>query len=120
MGLIAEAYASSSAESKTKSLSQCLSCSWGISAISRTNERCPKVGEGESFPQFHCTDTSCDTADEGEALAHRLGCKFVESSAKTCVNVEKAYYTVVSRPVGPYDVVVLSTDAPSPREFRSG
>lgn len=33
--------------------------------------------------------------DEGQALAQRLGCRFVESSAKTCVNVEKAYYTVV-------------------------
>jgi hypothetical protein len=39
---------------------------------------------------------SSSDADEGQALAQRLGCKFVESSAKTCVNVEKAYYTVVS------------------------
>lgn len=32
---------------------------------------------------------------EGQALARRLGVDFVETSAKTCVNVEKAYYTVV-------------------------
>lgn len=32
---------------------------------------------------------------EGQALARRLGVGFVETSAKTCVNVEKAYYTVV-------------------------
>lgn len=32
---------------------------------------------------------------EGQALARRLGVSFVETSAKTCVNVEKAYYTVV-------------------------
>jgi len=45
--------------------------------------KCDKVNEREV------------SRDEGQALANRLGCKFVESSAKTCVNVEKAYYTVV-------------------------
>ncbi|KAJ2184409.1 RAS2 protein [Coemansia sp. RSA 532] len=28
-------------------------------------------------------------------MARRLGCDFVESSAKTCINVEKAFYTTV-------------------------
>lgn len=35
------------------------------------------------------------SVEEGKALARRLGVGFVETSAKTCVNVEKAYYTVV-------------------------
>jgi len=28
-------------------------------------------------------------------MARELGCEFIESSAKTCVNVERAFYTVV-------------------------
>ncbi|KAK0552118.1 RAS2 protein [Tilletia horrida] len=32
---------------------------------------------------------------EGQALANRLGCTFVESSAKTFVNVERAFFTLV-------------------------
>lgn len=35
------------------------------------------------------------STEEGKALARRLGVGFVETSAKTCINVEKAYYTVV-------------------------
>jgi small GTP-binding protein len=33
--------------------------------------------------------------DEGQALAKRLGCEFVETSAKTRSNLELAYYTAV-------------------------
>ncbi|KAK9766296.1 RAS2 protein [Basidiobolus ranarum] len=33
--------------------------------------------------------------EEGLGLARRLGCEFIESSAKTAVNVEKAFYSVV-------------------------
>lgn len=51
--------------------------------IMLVGNKCDKVNEREV------------TKEEGQALAHRLGCKFIESSAKTCVNVEKAYYTVV-------------------------
>ncbi|KAH7131025.1 ras family-domain-containing protein [Dactylonectria macrodidyma] len=32
---------------------------------------------------------------EGHALAHELGCNFVETSAKDCRNVEQAFYDVV-------------------------
>lgn len=32
---------------------------------------------------------------EGEACAKQLRCDFTEASAKTCVNVEKAFYSVV-------------------------
>lgn len=35
------------------------------------------------------------STQEGSALAKRLGCDFVEASAKNCVNVEKAFYEVV-------------------------
>lgn len=33
--------------------------------------------------------------EEGAALAKKLGCEFVETSAKTRSNLEVAYYTVV-------------------------
>ncbi|KAK9717039.1 RAS2 protein [Basidiobolus ranarum] len=33
--------------------------------------------------------------EEGLGLAKRLGCEFIESSAKTAINVEKAFYSVV-------------------------
>ncbi|KIS70468.1 small G-protein Ras2 [Mycosarcoma maydis] len=51
--------------------------------IMLVGNKCDKVNEREV------------SREEGQALAHRLGCKFIESSAKTCVNVERAYYTVV-------------------------
>ena len=33
--------------------------------------------------------------EEGMSMARKLECEFIESSAKTCVNVERAFYTVV-------------------------
>jgi GTPase KRas protein len=51
--------------------------------IMLVGNKCDKVNEREV------------SREEGQALAQRLGCKFIESSAKTCVNVERAYYTVV-------------------------
>ncbi|CAD6910348.1 unnamed protein product [Tilletia caries] len=53
--------------------------------IMLVGNKCDKVQEREV------------SKEEGQALANRLGCKFVESSAKTCVNVERAYYTVPYR-----------------------
>lgn len=35
------------------------------------------------------------THEEGQTLASTLGCKFLETSAKTCVNVERSFYTLV-------------------------
>jgi GTPase KRas len=35
------------------------------------------------------------STQEGNSLARDLGCKFAEVSAKTCVNVQKAFYDVV-------------------------
>ncbi|CAG8637065.1 7721_t:CDS:1, partial [Ambispora gerdemannii] len=33
--------------------------------------------------------------EDGMNMSRRLGCEFVETSAKTCVNVERAFHTVV-------------------------
>ncbi|KAI8075147.1 small GTPase superfamily [Gongronella butleri] len=33
--------------------------------------------------------------EEGFQMAKHLGCDFIETSAKTCVNVERSFYTVV-------------------------
>jgi GTPase KRas protein len=33
--------------------------------------------------------------EEGMNMARKLKCEFIESSARTCVNVERAFYTVV-------------------------
>lgn len=35
------------------------------------------------------------STQEGSALAKELGCDFVETSAKSCINVEKAFFDVV-------------------------
>jgi len=35
------------------------------------------------------------TTDQGEALASKFGCKFLEVSAKTKVNVEQIFYDLV-------------------------
>ena len=35
------------------------------------------------------------STQEGSALAKQLGCDFVEASAKSCINVERAFYDVV-------------------------
>jgi GTPase KRas protein len=34
---------------------------------------------------------------EGYDLARKLGCEFVEASAKNCINVERAFYDVVRK-----------------------
>ncbi|KAI9024302.1 small GTPase superfamily [Phycomyces nitens] len=33
--------------------------------------------------------------DEGQAMAKSFNCEFIETSAKTCVNVERSFYSVV-------------------------
>ncbi|CAM0135417.1 unnamed protein product [Umbelopsis sp. WA50703] len=33
--------------------------------------------------------------DEGAAMARKMHCEFIETSAKTCVNVERSFYNVV-------------------------
>lgn len=46
------------------------------------------------------------TTEQGEALAAKFGCKFLEASAKTKVNVEQIFYDLVrqinaANPPGP-------------------
>lgn len=45
--------------------------------------------------------------EEGAALAKRLGCEFVETSAKTRSNLELAYYTVVRMGQSPFYSTVV-------------
>lgn len=33
--------------------------------------------------------------EEGFQMGKKLGCEFIETSAKTCVNIERSFYTVV-------------------------
>ena len=33
--------------------------------------------------------------EEGLDMARKLRCEFIETSAKTCVNVERAFFTIV-------------------------
>jgi len=54
--------------------------------------RCPIM-----LAASHCdriTERQVST-EEGHALAKRLGCEFLECSAKNGINVEKAFYNVV-------------------------
>jgi GTPase KRas protein len=55
-------------------------------------ERVPVILVGNKSDQVDSREVS---TQEGQAMARRLGCEFVETSAKTCVNVEKAFYSVV-------------------------
>lgn len=66
-------------------------CARGIKRCVVEGDAIRRTALGEMLTQQGWSHHS----DEGQALAQRLGCRFVESSAKTCVNVEKAYYTVV-------------------------
>lgn len=69
--------------------------------IERFKNQITRVKDEPNVP-IMLVGNKCDKAEErevsleeGQALATRLGCQFVETSAKTCVNVEKAYLNVV-------------------------
>lgn len=69
--------------------------------IERFKNQITRVKDEPNVPTM-LVGNKCDKADErevsfeeGQALASRLGCQFVETSAKTCVNVDKAYLNVV-------------------------
>ncbi|CAG9936986.1 hypothetical protein V2G26_006497 [Clonostachys chloroleuca] len=60
-----------------------------------------RVKDKDSFPMV-VVGNKCDlegerevTRQEGEALARSFGCKFIETSAKSRLNVEKAFYDIV-------------------------
>ncbi|KAF2807514.1 ras-domain-containing protein [Mytilinidion resinicola] len=56
---------------------------FGLAPIMLVGNKCDRETEREVSTQ------------EGSALARELGCNFLETSAKNCVNVEKAFYDVV-------------------------
>ncbi|KAI9358274.1 small G-protein Ras2 [Zopfochytrium polystomum] len=69
--------------------------------IERFKEQLVRVKDSENIPLV-LVGNKCDqlrdrqvSRDEGAYVARRLGCDFYETSAKTSVNVEKAFYSVV-------------------------
>ncbi|SGY68103.1 BQ5605_C004g02850 [Microbotryum silenes-dioicae] len=69
--------------------------------IERFRHQITRVKDSETIPVV-LVGNKADRAnerevgrDEGQALAKKLGCEFVETSAKTRLNLELAYYTVV-------------------------
>jgi GTPase KRas protein len=47
---------------------------------------------GYAILEYGCLPQS---TSEGEALARSFGCKFIETSAKSRINVDKAFYDIV-------------------------
>lgn len=75
--------------------------------IERFRHQITRVKDSEQIPIVLVGNKS-DRANErevskedGQALARRMGCKFVETSAKTRNNLEQAYYTVVRDSMSP-------------------
>ena len=64
-------------------LAQTISAPSGPAQIMLVGNKLDRVTEREVSTQ------------EGSALAKELGCDFVETSAKSCINVEKAFFDVV-------------------------
>ncbi|KAJ2156870.1 RAS2 protein [Coemansia sp. RSA 552] len=69
--------------------------------VERFRDQIRRVKDQDQVPTM-LVGNKCDKAQErevsfqeGQAMARRLECDFVESSAKTCINVEKAFYTTV-------------------------
>ncbi|CDS14524.1 Putative Ras family, other [Lichtheimia ramosa] len=69
--------------------------------IERFREQIFRVKDVENVPMM-LVGNKCDrvterevTREEGMMMARRMGCEFIETSAKTCVNVERSFYQVV-------------------------
>ncbi|CAH1756169.1 10820_t:CDS:2 [Entrophospora sp. SA101] len=69
--------------------------------VERFRDQIIRVKDSDQVPLM-LVGNKCDkiterevSREEGMNMAKRLGCEFIESSAKTCVNVERAFYTVV-------------------------
>ncbi|CAG8671759.1 10924_t:CDS:2, partial [Ambispora leptoticha] len=69
--------------------------------VQRFRDQINRVKDSDSVPLM-LVGNKCDkiterevSREEGMNMARHLGCEFIESSAKTCVNVERAFYTVV-------------------------
>jgi GTPase KRas protein len=69
--------------------------------VERFRDQITRVKGTEDVPMM-LVGNKCDriterevSREEGMNMARKLRCEFIESSAKTCVNVERAFYTVV-------------------------
>ncbi|CAG8626366.1 15289_t:CDS:1, partial [Dentiscutata heterogama] len=69
--------------------------------VERFHDQIIRVKDNEPVPLM-LVGNKCDkiterevSREEGMNMARRLKCDFIESSAKTCVNVERAFYGVV-------------------------
>ncbi|RIA96954.1 putative small G-protein Ras2 [Glomus cerebriforme] len=69
--------------------------------VERFRDQIIRVKDTDNIP-IMLVGNKCDriterevSREEGMIMARRLNCQFIESSAKTCVNVERAFYTVV-------------------------
>ncbi|CAG8514079.1 28134_t:CDS:2 [Gigaspora margarita] len=69
--------------------------------IERFHDQITRVKDTHKFPLM-LVGNKCDkmterevSREEGMNMARRLKCDFIETSAKTCVNVERAFYGVV-------------------------
>ncbi|KAG0288881.1 Ras GTPase ras2 [Dissophora globulifera] len=69
--------------------------------IKRFRDQITRVKDSESVPLM-LVGNKCDklterevSRDEGALMAKSLRCEFTETSAKTCVNVERSFYNVV-------------------------
>ncbi|KAL1924273.1 uncharacterized protein VTP21DRAFT_7308 [Calcarisporiella thermophila] len=69
--------------------------------VERFRDQIFRVKDVDSVPLI-LVGNKCDkvterevSREEGYQMARRLGCEFIETSAKTCVNVERSFYSVV-------------------------
>jgi GTPase KRas protein len=53
------------------------------------------VGSNTSLQVISLSQLANNQPQEGESLARQFGCKFIETSAKSRINVENAFYDLV-------------------------
>ncbi|KAG0665346.1 Ras GTPase ras2 [Rhodotorula mucilaginosa] len=85
----------------------------------KDSDAVPVVLVGNKIDRVHEREVE---TKHGEQLAQRLGCAFVETSAKTRENLEEAFFTavrMVERQKGGSAAKPLSTDSPSPRSLAT-
>eukprot|EP00009_Paramoeba_aestuarina_P002361 CAMPEP_0201506832 /NCGR_PEP_ID=MMETSP0161_2-20130828/675_1 /ASSEMBLY_ACC=CAM_ASM_000251 /TAXON_ID=180227 /ORGANISM="Neoparamoeba aestuarina, Strain SoJaBio B1-5/56/2" /LENGTH=185 /DNA_ID=CAMNT_0047901045 /DNA_START=83 /DNA_END=640 /DNA_ORIENTATION=+ len=83
-------------------------------------EQILRVKDCDSVPMV-LVGNKCDLADQrvitkeqGEALAKKFGCTFLESSAKTKANVENIFHDLIRQ------IARSSTNEPAPKKKRRG
>ncbi|KAI8371738.1 small GTPase superfamily [Radiomyces spectabilis] len=94
--------------------------------IERFREQIFRVKDSTDVPLM-LVGNKCDkvterqvTRDEGWAMARRMACDFIETSAKTCVNVERSFYQVVKaiRMQRQGTIAVNKTNAKKDKKFK--